>query len=46
MKAYLLSFLLLALASCTQQDPTTGTTTVEGQVVAEASRQPVPRTPR
>jgi hypothetical protein len=31
----------LLLAACTK-DPTTGTTTVEGQVVAEASRKPVP----
>ena len=43
MKANLLYFifLLLTLASCSQ-DPTTGTTTVEGQTVADASRQPVP----
>ena len=32
--------LLLALACCTQ-DPTTGTTTVEGQVVEDQSRKPV-----
>ncbi len=31
----------LLLAACTK-DPTTGTTTVEGQVVEDQSRQPVP----
>jgi 5-hydroxyisourate hydrolase-like protein (transthyretin family) len=43
MKTHLLYCLLLALAcaSCTK-DPTTGTTTVEGQVVEDQSRQPVP----
>ena len=43
MKAHLFSclLLLLALTSCTQ-DPTTGTTTVEGQVVEDKSRKPVP----
>ena len=41
MKLHLFSLLLLGLAACTQ-DPTTGTTTVAGQVIAEASRQPVP----
>ena len=43
MKTHLFSMLLLALAlaGCTQ-DPTTGTTTVEGQVVEDKSRKPVP----
>ena len=43
MKSLLVSFLLLALvglASC-EPDPTTGTTTVAGQVVESVSRQPV-----
>jgi hypothetical protein len=35
------SLLTLALAAC-GQDPTTGTTTVQGQVVAEHSRQHKP----
>ena len=43
MKAYLVHclLLLLALTGCTK-DPTTGTTTVEGQVVEDKSRKPVP----
>ena len=43
MRATRLSYLLLALvtlASC-EQDPTTGTTTVSGQVVESTSRKPV-----
>ncbi|MGI4873931.1 MAG: hypothetical protein ACRYFX_22455 [Janthinobacterium lividum] len=41
MKRYIQSLLLLlGVAGCTQ-DPTTGTTTVEGQVVENQSRKPV-----
>ena len=41
MRLFLLCLLLALLGSC-RQDPTTGTTTVSGQVVDQAHRQPVP----
>jgi hypothetical protein len=42
MRTHLWIILLIGgLVSCTK-DPTTGTTTVEGQVVEDQSRQPVP----
>ena len=41
MRLLFLCLLLALLGSC-RQDPTTGTTTVSGQVVDQARRQPVP----